>query len=144
MCEGGYWAVKAEETIRQMNTNHDVNVSPDQTDAYAFLMRNKEDYCSNRTLVRKNAPGEDELIQWAGQSQSFDGRRILMWGRADKLFPFERDGCFYETLFRPAQSLFATNPPPPNLLPNVGHIVPEDAPEAVAETLLNLIPKTGM
>jgi len=132
----GFWQVEAEAEIRDLTTNKCADVPLHQSKAYGLLMRNRENYLSNRTLVRRDMPGEYDLVSWAGQS--FHGKRVLVWGRADKLFPFETHGRFYDALFKPTPSLFSAETPD-QLTPNVGHIVPEDSPEAVAGVLTDLL-----
>src|SRR6266487_6635923 len=107
----GYWGVQAERAIQEVYTNSASPkvvrpVAPDQRKAYATLMRVKENYLSNRTLVRRHKqgePGEEEIIRWA--ADGFPGKRVLIWGANDNLFPLRTHGAFYNGLFRPEPSL---------------------------------------
>jgi len=135
----GYWGAQAEHAIQEVYTNGAVpnvvrTVPCDQRKAYAILMRVKEDYLSNRTLVRRHdqgEPGEHEIISWAG-TNSVSVKRSLIWGAQDEVFPLWTDSAYYNLRFRSEPSL--SKP-----VPGAGHLVPGDKPEEISTTLLAVL-----
>lgn len=115
------------EGIKQLSTDYpNVPVTEHQKKAYAQLMRVKENYKTNRYLVRRDKTADWPIFVWAGTS--FPGARVVIWGEKDALFPVPIHSSFVTNFFRPSRSL--------KLLPDAAHITPEDAPKEISEFLL--------
>ena len=123
------WTGAVEDALQQMSTD---NPKPcclprHQVESYALLMRVRQNYRTNRYLVRRDKSCDWPILVWAGTS--FPGKRLVIWGGKDNLFPVPLHSTFVTNFFRPCVEF--------KLIPNAGHLVPDEAPEQIAQLLID-------
>jgi pimeloyl-ACP methyl ester carboxylesterase len=117
-----YWEVEADSAIREMSQTP-VVVDAEQRKEYATLMQVRENYDSNRYLVRRSSGLDHDILEAVGKE--YGDKTLLIWGDRDGLFPMPKHSGAFARWFDTT----------PHVVHGAGHLITENAPAEIIEAI---------